>query len=229
MEKTPLKLNATLLLAALILLLSVILINKLDCGKRPQSVTPVLIAVKTADSAAVATEKRIRDSANIVIRTAQRAKDSVVILNRNLSAQLNYTLKRAAAIATDLQLAKQDKDTARYEASADSLPDIITQLQIENDKREKAYAYELALNETIIREQQVKLIAQDSLLAQRERSEKLLIDAVQKQAKDIQKLVRKDGRKYVLGPSINYGVSPTGQLMFSIGISLQRTILKIKL
>jgi len=223
------KLNTTLLLAALILVLSVVLINKLDCHRRPASVTPVLNTVKVIDSTAVAREKRFRDSTDKLLKQITRKNDSLRIANAQLSNQLNYTLKRAAAIATDLQLAKQDKDTARYTASADSLPAIITQLQIESDKREKGFEYEREGYLSEIHELRGQLVERDTLIAQQEKSKKLLMDAVQKQAKDIEKLVRKDGRKYVLGPSINYGVSPTGQIVVSIGISLQRTILKIKL
>lgn len=221
------RISMTLAAATLLVICIMLLADK--CTQDPTQVVPVAHEQSDKVEKVKQSEKRIRDSVEQVIRKLTRENDSTKKLLRNITRQLDYTLQRAAVMATEIELARQDKDTSRYKNNCDSLSWTIADIQLQKKKENEAMEQTINELESIIIAKDIQLKAADS-------TNKVLTGAMTivtkqnlKLAADYNKSARQNGRKYSVGPSLNFGIGPDGRTQFTAGISIQRAIIKLKL
>lgn len=226
-NQLTMRISMTLVSAILLVICIMLLADK--CTQDPAQVVPV--AQEQSDKVAKVkeSEKKIRDSVEQVIKKLTRENDSTKRLLRNVTKQLDYTLQRAAVMATEIELARQDKDTSRYKNNCDSLSWTIADIQLQKKKENEAMERAIEELESIILVKDIQLKAADS-------TNKVLTGAMTivtkqnlKLTADYNKVARQNGRKYSVGPSLNFGIGPDGRMQFTAGISIQRALLKLKL
>lgn len=220
-------LTATFVTLALLVLAIWLLLDK--CTPTHKDVVPVSINLKrVTDSMEKAfAEKHKADVASTT--RLIRERDSLQIQLKNVSKALNQSSRTAVRLATEIELAKKEKDTSSYVSNCDSLSSEVVNQAVVIQQQEWYLAEVVKYNDSIIAEKD----RQYNYLQSIHKVTLNSFDFVSEQnlllAKKVNTLQKKDGRKYSLAISAGYGVGLIGGPQPFVGITISRPIFKFKL
>jgi len=219
--------NLTLLLAVFVILSAWLLIDRCDGAfKKPPKTYSVDTTALHQQLEAYKKEKTVTAE---LLKQENRAKDSALDLARRYGQLLSEEKRTAARLATRLDLAKRDNDTASYINTCDSLQLVVRQEKDHSALMQLNYESTISILNGIVREKDTAISRQEQLIDTLRIKYKESVALVVSANRDLQRAQKKNDRKYSIGPSVSYGIGPDGRLVPVIGISFQRTLIKIKL
>lgn len=220
-------LTATFVTLALLVLAIWLLLDK--CTPTRKDVVPVSVNIKhVMDS--LEKDFAARHEADVVSTTRLiRERDSLQIQLNTISKALNKSSKTAVRLATEIELAKKEKDTSSYVSNCDSLSNEVVNQAGVIQQMEWYLAEVVKYNDSILSEKDKQYNDLQSLHSTTLNSFDFVSEQNLLLAKKVNQLQKKDGRKYSLAISAGYGVGLIGGPQPFVGITISRPIFKFKL
>lgn len=220
-------LTATFITLAILVLAIWLLLDK--CTPTHKDVVPVSVNIKhVMDSLEKAFSEKHKSDVASTTRLI-RERDSLQIQLNNVSKALNQSSRTAVRLATEIELAKKEKDTGSYVSNCDSLSSEVVNQAGVIQQQEWYLAEVTKFNDSILTEKDRQYKELESLHKVTLNSFDFVSEQNLLLGKKVNQLQRKDGRKYSLAISAGYGVGIIGGPQPFVGITISRPIFKFKL
>lgn len=169
---------------------------------------------------------KITDSLKKVISKITREKDSALAIARATGRQLSITQKKSIQLAAAIDISRIKKDTVNYKANCNELEQLVQDQAGSLEATLISYEEAIKYYDSIITGKDGQLLVKDSLLSQLRESFKTVSDSEIKLTGKYNKLAKKNGRNFVIGPSVTYGLDEKGRTGIVVGVSLTYKIFK---
>lgn len=187
-----------------------------------------------------ATEKRIADSLDKVYKTdrkadikelnrLQRRSDSLQILLSNTNKALSLSSRTSVRLATELELARRNKDTVEYQSNCDSLAEEVVRQEAIISHQEDLLTQSFDYQDSIVTNMQKQIDAGDKAYNSLKKSFDFMAEQNKFLGMKVNNLQKKNDRKYSVAVSFGYGQGITGRPQPFAGITLSRSLFKFKL
>lgn len=155
--------------------------------------------------------------------------DSLKRVNNELSEKFKQSVSKVVYLSTQVSKAKVEKDTNSYYLNCDSLAAKTVELKDESEAKERSYAKEKEFIEADNFSLKKQIEERDNVISSLQGSNKNLIVENLKVTREKNKLEKKNGRRFGIGPSISYVLAEDLKLHAGVGISLTYRFINFKL
>lgn len=155
--------------------------------------------------------------------------DSVVRSNNDLRSKFSESVTTIKILSSQVVKSRVDKDTTAYFLNCDSLAEETSHLKERNDAVEKGFILERQYIESQLQALQRDIAERDNLIGKLQNSNKKLIGENIKVTSDVNKLAKKQGRRFSIAPTISYIFAEDLKPHVGIGIGLSYRFINFKL
>lgn len=205
-----------------ILLFLWLLLDKFSCNK--PAVQPIAPVEKKKVLEDQQLGKKFRDSLMSIVEKKDRQIDSLKSQALQYKRQLSATLAKASKLASDQDIAKENKDTVGYVSASDSLGNIIAVIQEESERKDRTIELQEAYYEAKITDLKTIISSQDSTNSRLLSSFNTVSSENIRLGKDLNKYLKRDSRKFSFGVGAAYGIGANGIVQPVIGIVISRRL-----